>query len=438
MKKMHLISLLLLSALALGLFAGCDKKENTENEKKEETKTESPYAKTIVVNPQKEEKEGEFYKTVAGAFNYVNENPPTKEDERIQIVVEPGIYREFVTLTAPYVILEGMGEQPKDTVLTYYYACDRKYHSLDEVLKTADTASTKIAESAHDFTATNITFENSYSIYMTEEEKNDYCDTEVTLEQRIENIQDDDFVVQALALRTDADRCTFKNCNFVSVQDTLLVNNYGRCYFEDCYIEGETDFIFGSATAVFQNCQINSPAREGYVTASSAEKECPYGLLFIDCELTRIPTEHSVQDEIPQTDSFTLGRPWGALCQVIFWNCRMDEHIITGKDRYVNMSGDFSRVDCRLLEGNTMDLDGNLQDMSTVIPDYMVEIKQEDMDRFYSPYNHLIAKYNPDTKERETPDYWNPGNYLETPSGTAIDIPPYTYPAPTAPNQAVQ
>lgn len=436
MKRKHLLPFLLLGILCLGLTAGCGKKEPTLNQDTQDAQAESKYAKTITVDPAAEKKEGISYQTITDAFAYVNENPPAKEEERIQILVQPGVYRQFVTLTAPYIVLEGAGDNPEDTVLTYYYGAGREYKSLDETLGTQNTASTKIAESAHDFIAENITFENSYSIYITEEEKEDYCDTKVTLEQRTENVQDDHFVVQALALRTDADRCTFKNCGFVSVQDTLLTDNYGRCYFQDCYIEGRTDFIFGSATAVFNNCQINSPERGGYVTASSAEKEAPYGFLFLNCTLTKEPTERSVADDVPEKGSFTLGRPWGALCQVIFWNCKMDDHIITGKDRYVNMKSEYSRVDCRLLEGNTMDLNGTLLDMSEILPDYMVEIKQADIDGFYSPYNHLKAKYNPSTKQLEAPDYWNPGNFAETPDGTAIDIPPYTYPEPTRPDGA--
>lgn len=431
MKRKHLLPLLCLGTLVSALLLGCGARETKETGEDAEVKTESKYAKTITVDPEKEEKEGEYYETVTAAFSYVNENPPTKEEERIQILIEPGTYREFVTLTAPYVTLKGNGDKPEDTMLTYYYGAGRAYHSLNEVPGTSNTASTTIVESAHDFTAENISFENSYSLYVTEEEKDDYCDTEVTLEQRIEEVNHKKYKKQALALHVDADRSTFTNCRFIGRQDTLLTDNYARCYFKDCYIEGTTDFIFGSATAVFESCKINCPERSGYVTASSAEESCPYGFLFLNCELTREATDLSLKDQIPEDEDYTLGRPWGALCQVIFWNCKMDAHIIKGQDRYVNMKGDYSRVDCRLMEGNTMDLDGNLQDMSTLLADYMIEITKEDMDGYYSPYNHLIAKYNPEKSTRETPDYWNPGNYAETPAGTMIEKEPYTYPAST-------
>lgn len=438
MKKIYRLPFLCLGMCILVLLGGCGKKEQVNNKGADsKVNTEKEYSKTILVNPEEGAKEGKQYPTVAEAFTYVNENPPTKEKERIQILVEPGVYREFLTLTAPYVTLKGNGKNPEDTLLTFYYAAGRNYDSLSDTPGTSQTASTKIADSAHDFIGENISFENSYSLYVTEEEKTDYSENnEVTLEQRIQEVNHKKYKKQALALRTDADRSIFRNCRFIGRQDTLLIDNYARCYFEDCYIEGTTDFIFGSATAVFESCQINSPERSGYVTASSSEESCPYGYLFLNCRLTREPTELSLKDQIPEDEDYTLGRPWGALTQVIFWNCYMDKHIIAGKDRYVNMKSDFSRVDCRFMEGNTMDLDGNLQDMSTLLADYMIEITQEDIDGYYSPYNHLMARYNPSTKQRETPDYWNPGNYAETPAGTKIEKEPYTYPAPTKPTVA--
>ena len=42
-------------------------------------------------------------------------------------------------------------------------------------------------------------------------------------------------------------------------QDTLYTYGKGcRQYYEDCYIEGTVDFIFGWSTAVFNRCHIHS------------------------------------------------------------------------------------------------------------------------------------------------------------------------------------
>ena len=50
-------------------------------------------------------------------------------------------------------------------------------------------------------------------------------------------------------------------------QDTILANR-GRQYFEDCYIAGHVDFIFGAATVFFEKCHIHC-LRNGYITAAS-------------------------------------------------------------------------------------------------------------------------------------------------------------------------
>ncbi len=409
MKKRTFV--LLFSCLCGLLLTGCAG-DNTAEEK-ETSKSEAeamekePYARTILVNPELEAKDGEQYPTLSEAFAYVNENPPKKETERIRIFVSPGVYREHLVLEAPFVTLEGDSDHAEDILLTWYYGCGRIYHSLNAELTNELSASVCIRDSAHDFICKGVTFENSYSLYVTEEEKDDYStENTVTLAQRIENVMYPKYKKQALALCLKADRAIFTDCRFLSVQDTLLLDNYARCYLKDCFIEGTTDFIFGSATAVFDNCQINVPFRNGYLTASSAEITCPYGFLFKDCTLTREARYEGM--DAPEDGSCTLGRPWGALCQVIFWNCKMDKHIIEGEDRYVNMTSDYSRTDCRLLEGNSMDLEGNPLDLSAILPEYMKLLTKEEYEKSYSPEKHLAAKYDPEAKVLMEADNWNP------------------------------
>lgn len=368
---------------------------------------ETVYAKTIVVKPKAETMEGEQYATLKEAFAYVNANPPKSEEERIRILISPGTYREHLILKAPYITLEGNTKNAKNVLLTWYYGCGRNYYSITEPLSNSDSASVYVTKEAHDFVGKRITFENSYSLYVTEEEKTDYSeDNTVTLAQREKDVMNSKYKKQALALCVEGDRSVFKNCRFLGVQDTLLLNHYARVYLKDCFIEGTTDFIFGSATAVFDGCQINVPFRNGYLTASSAEATAPYGFLFTDCSLTREARYKGM--DAPKDGSCTLGRPWGALCQVIFWNCKMDKHIISGDDRYVNMSPGFSRDDCRLLEGNTMDLSGNKLDLSTVLPNYMKVLTEKEYEEKYSPSKHLAAQYDPGAKKLKEADGWNP------------------------------
>lgn len=125
-------------------------------------------------------------------------------------------------------------------------------------------------------------------------------------------------VGQAVALHAEGDMLVFDNCHFLGDQDTVFASGaYSRQYYKNCYIEGTTDFIFGSATAVFENCTIHSKANS-YITAASTPQGAGYGYVFIDCDLTAAET----------VDKVYLGRPWRDYAQTVFINSRMGEHIV--------------------------------------------------------------------------------------------------------------
>ncbi len=112
-------------------------------------------------------------------------------------------------------------------------------------------------------------------------------------------------VGQALALRADGDRLVFRRCRFLGWQDTILLNR-GRHYFEDCYIEGHVDFIFGGATAYFSRCEIRA-LRDGYLTAASTPEGTPHGFVFADCRVTGAEGVKTY-----------LGRPWRNFARTVF------------------------------------------------------------------------------------------------------------------------
>jgi pectinesterase len=117
-------------------------------------------------------------------------------------------------------------------------------------------------------------------------------------------------VGQALALRADGDRLTFRNCKFLGWQDTILVNR-GRHYFVDCYIEGHVDFIFGAATVYFERCHLHA-LKDGYLTAASTPKDAAYGYVFADGKITGADGVKTY-----------LGRPWREFAQTIFLRTEM-------------------------------------------------------------------------------------------------------------------
>jgi pectin methylesterase-like acyl-CoA thioesterase len=122
---------------------------------------------------------------------------------------------------------------------------------------------------------------------------------------------------QAVALHVEADRSKFRNCKFIGNQDTVFNGNERSTqYFEDCYIEGTVDFVFGPATVWMERCELHSK-RDSYVTAASTPPDRPYGYVFNRCRLTADEGVHRV----------FLGRPWRAHAAVAFIDCELGPHI---------------------------------------------------------------------------------------------------------------
>jgi pectinesterase len=195
------------------------------------------------------------------------------------IHIKPGIYRELIYVQREKRFISLVGDDAEKTILTYNLNANMLGPD-GKPIGTFRTASTMI--DADDFTAENLTFENSAGP-----------------------------VGQALAIRIEGDRVAFRNCRFLGWQDTILANR-GRHYFEGCYIAGHVDFIFGGATAFFERCHIHC-LRNGYITAASTPLEQPFGFIFSHCKIT---------GEAAEVKTY-LGRPWRDFAGVIFLNTEM-------------------------------------------------------------------------------------------------------------------
>jgi pectinesterase len=198
----------------------------------------------------------------------------------VVIRIKPGTYREVIYIQREKRFFRLVGEDAQKTVLTYNLNANLPGPD-GKPIGTFRTPSTLI--DAEDFTAENLTFENSAGP-----------------------------VGQALAIRVDGDRAVFRRCRFLGWQDTILVNR-GRHYFEDCYIEGHVDFIFGGATGFFERCKIHCLGN-GYITAASTPDNVRHGYVFNRCEITG---KEGVKTY--------LGRPWRDFAAVAFLNTQMSE-----------------------------------------------------------------------------------------------------------------
>jgi pectinesterase len=242
----------------------------------------------------------------------VDRLPEHAEEQRV-IRIQPGVYKEKLHIHKPRITF--VGEQAESTILTFDdYA--RKLYPNGEAYNTF----------------------NSYSLFVGAD---DIIFESLTLENAAGRGDD---VGQAVAAYVDGDRIQFRSCRLLGHQDTLFTGplpdapierttfggpregaprHHGRQLYSQCYIEGDVDFIFGSAVAVFEQCEIFSKKRpteveiHGYITAASTPEQLAYGYVFIDCKLTG--------DAPPQ--SVYLGRPWRIHAKTAFINCWMGEHI---------------------------------------------------------------------------------------------------------------
>jgi pectin methylesterase-like acyl-CoA thioesterase len=122
---------------------------------------------------------------------------------------------------------------------------------------------------------------------------------------------------QAVALFADGDGQYYYNCRFLGNQDTVYTGpGKATQHFQDCIIEGTTDFIFGPATAYFDNCTIISK-KNSYITAAATPKDVEVGYVFTNCYLKAAPG----------VTKCYLGRPWRPYAYTLFQDCWFGSHI---------------------------------------------------------------------------------------------------------------
>lgn len=221
------------------------------------------------------------FTTVQEAINAV----PDYRKVETTIWIKAGIYKEKIILPTSKTNVTFIGEDVNTTVLTNDDYASKKNRFGEEM---GTTGSSGFFVFADDFTAFNITFENSAGT-----------------------------IGQAVAVRVDGDRVSFNNCRFLGNQDTLYPHGENsRQYYKNCYIEGTVDFIFGWSTAVFDQCEIYCK-KSGYISAASTNQNTTFGFVFIACKITGSAAVNSVY----------LGRPWRPYAKVAFIECDMDNII---------------------------------------------------------------------------------------------------------------
>ncbi len=258
----------------------------------------------------------------------------------VTIHVLPGTYREKVVIDQPNITL--VGDAADQTTFVWDDAEGTPLRSGDtngsKKTYMMECATVKVTHNAKNFQAVNITFANDFPTEARRADK--------TMKS-----------VQAFALTNEADHSSFYGCRFLGRQDTLYANA-GTQYYKDCYIEGDVDFIFGQATAVFDGCEIRALNRAvkqdgkahsmGYITAPST-LATDKGYLFYKCH---------IKSDIPKPHYGMLGRPWHPSSEkravssaATFRECQLDIALkAKGWNSMKNKFGVYQPEDNRLFE----------------------------------------------------------------------------------------
>lgn len=225
------------------------------------------------------------YTSIQEAIYAVRDYTP----EPITVFIKNGVYREKLIIPSWKCDITLQGESVENTIITYDdYAGKMLVYFGAMIEKMGTFRSHTLLVAGHRITLENLTIENTAGR-----------------------------VGQAVALHTEGDGIVVRNCRLKGNQDTVFTGDEkSHVYFENCYIEGTTDFIFGPATCWFEGCEIRS-LQNSYVTAASTPKEHAFGYVFHNC---RLPAADGV-------NKVYLGRPWRAHAAVAFIDCELGGHI---------------------------------------------------------------------------------------------------------------
>lgn len=222
------------------------------------------------------------YRTVQAALNTLSNSNTTPT----QIRIKPGTYREKLSVTKPFVTFCGETGKASSTILTYNDGASTS-NGNGGTVGTSGSASVTIR--ANDVSMENITIENSFGVGS-----------------------------QAVALLVQGQRLQFRNCRFLGHQDTLYIHS-GTQYYRNCHIQGTVDFIFGAATAVFDNNTIHSVGGGSAITAPSTDQNVPYGLVFLGGKVTAASNV--------SRSSVALGRNWRPYGAATYIRTELGQHI---------------------------------------------------------------------------------------------------------------
>lgn len=265
--------------------------------------------------------------------------------EQTTILIEPGTYREELTIDIPGLRLINAAKRPsialrnggvdcdKNAVrLTWYYGHGYQYQSMGNTVNYGGSRTrlwnASVLVTAPDFYAENIIFENSFNLYVCDREaadslidisQSDIPWTDKERPKKIMPVRPKDIgstEVQkkkyreraaAISFASSAKNAHLKNCRAVGRQDVLYGDQGASIYWERGILAGGVDFIFGGMAMSINKATIvaNINGEKGdkcYIAAGRKNPTPPLpsregekgesnrGLLFYKCHI-RLATE---------------------------------------------------------------------------------------------------------------------------------------------------
>ncbi len=192
----------------------------------------APEPKTPLIVAQ--DGSGDF-KTIQEAVYAVRDYTPVP----ITIKVKKGVYHEKLIIPSWKCDITISGESEENTVITWDdFAKKPLVYFGDSIAEMGTFRTHTVLVAGNRVTLENLTIENTAGR-----------------------------VGQAVALHTEGNQIIVRRCRLLGNQDTLFTGNEeSHVYFDECYIDGTTDFIFGPATCWFESCRIHSKT-DSYITA---------------------------------------------------------------------------------------------------------------------------------------------------------------------------
>ncbi|KAF3436572.1 hypothetical protein FNV43_RR23664 [Rhamnella rubrinervis] len=231
-----------------------------------------------------QDRSGDFA-TITDALNSI----PSHNTRRVTLIIRPGVYREKVLIprSLPFVTFLGDASEPP-TITGNDTASLPGKDGMP--LRTFESAT--VAVEADYFVAVSVKFEN-------------------TAPHRVGNHGE-----QAVAIRISGSKAAFYNCSFYGAQDTLY-DHKGLHYFNNCFIQGSVDFIFGYGRSLYEKCQLNSTAKK--VASLTAQKRTNASMA----------SGFSFKDSVVAgTGQVYLGRAWGDYSRVVLSYTFMDNIVL--------------------------------------------------------------------------------------------------------------